>query len=105
MSEYVTTGDIARESGRPLSQITYALQRLGIVEDGRARIDYSDVNGCRTCWRRSVRSGGDHWLGPLGGCRSERAKKRARLRLEPGGEHGQNYTNQFYPPARGLQVA
>ena len=36
MSEYVTTGDIARESGRPLSQITYALQRLGIVEDGRA---------------------------------------------------------------------
>ena len=36
MDEYVTTGDIARESGRPLSQITYALQRLRIVEDGRA---------------------------------------------------------------------
>jgi len=36
MSDYVTTGDIARKLGRPLSRVTYAIQRLGIVEDARA---------------------------------------------------------------------
>ncbi len=36
MAEYVTTGDIARTLGCPLHRVTYALQRLGIAEDGRA---------------------------------------------------------------------
>ncbi|MBU0718532.1 MAG: hypothetical protein KJ749_09815 [Planctomycetes bacterium] len=36
MSEYVTTGDIARIAGCPLHRVTYAVQRLGIVEDSRA---------------------------------------------------------------------
>ena len=33
---FVTTGDIARELGRPLRTVTYANQRLGILEDSRA---------------------------------------------------------------------
>ncbi len=36
MSEYITSGDIARQLGCPLHRVTYALQRLGIVEDSRA---------------------------------------------------------------------
>ena len=35
-SEYVTTGDIARDLGEPLHRVTYALQRLRIIEDARA---------------------------------------------------------------------
>lgn len=33
---YFTTGEIARHAGVPLHRVTYAIQRLGIVEDARA---------------------------------------------------------------------
>jgi len=44
-SELVTTGDIARQAGLPLSRVTYAFQRLRIQEDARA--------GCYRLYRRA----------------------------------------------------
>ena len=36
MTEFVTTGDIARILDCPLHRVTYAVQRLRIAEDARA---------------------------------------------------------------------
>ena len=35
MTQFVTTGDIARELRWPLHRVTYAVQRLGIDADAR----------------------------------------------------------------------
>ncbi len=36
MAEFLTSGDISRLLGHPLHVVTYALERAGIREDGRA---------------------------------------------------------------------